>query len=314
MKNYSSKITEAYIDHLDQLDPSTKRHFLFRLQLIDPSYQTLFKQTSFDFTKSNLSQIKAFNNNSPELLNETRQRISQLKPYYPHLEKRYQIWHQLPELVCFYDLLVHCFYCRLFELDFHLDPDLVVSRLKLLIDHPEFIRCSSTQAICILYYLRYIGAWPTTYSFSNLTTQFYDLLSQHKNDDVVGIFNYLYGLTHFIICSSDFYQHAPDPTFNIYLPKLATELTQHAKQDQFSLDLKIEAALCFCLYGQTKHDLVIQSMLSNEQNFDEKLQIINNKPHQAPPSYQGCEHTNVLYLMIVAKLALDVQSPDQFML
>lgn len=299
LSDIAHTIEKSYLEHLDQLDPVAQRHLLYRLYVSSKSLES--KQRLLDiggkFTESQLPFIHTFNQNFSSGLLGQREDIAQHSSDYPHLARRLEIWKQYPELVYFYTVLRESFYLRFFGIDFHLDEQRITDLFTLTMSTPSFIQNSSTHALCIIFYLDYLGLLPVINGQSkwDYVKQILQEFSIDSSSSDVEVYNYLYALNHIVICDSYFYLRKPEDTLFTY----AAEIEKYTSlfYERLSLDLRIESLLSCQLLDSHSGDfsqLVEKDILAN---FDHSLRIVDNKKI-ATATYQSAEHTNALCIMI----------------
>lgn len=291
-------IETTYLDNLSHLSQNSKRHFLYRLFLskrTDKNYYLLVKH-GVKTTKLSLNQISKLNNSFDELVKEKKISIDELQPRYPHEKKRFSIWKINPELVLFYECLVESFYLYYFNIPFSIDEQIVKQLYDKLINSKEFSFYSSTQAICIMFYLDYIKMLPRTQEEKwNDLNSIMNCFSISKRSKITEIFNYLYALNHLIICSSFFYLRKPEQKAIFFAEQLEYWAVYYF--DKLSVDLQVESLLSCYLsdYKPNKlEDLVNQRIVDN---FNQELGLVDNKKEKTP-TLESVEHTNALCLLI----------------
>ena len=298
-KKLASQIQKSYLSNIDQLDPIHQRHFLYRLYLSnkDKRNKQFLIQIAEQTNYYGLNLVDEFNQNFRYGLEKIKQEIRRKKAHYPHENKRYQVWSQNPELVYFYTVLRECFYLKFFNQSFSLNQQQVEQLHHKLINSPEFLNESSTHSLCIIFYLDYLNNLPikidqNKWSFVNLVKKQF---LPHQLISVEAKFNYLYGLTHIIICDSHFYLKQPDEILKGYASEIQAQILNH--YTSLSLDLKAEGLLCSLLLNQVDEKFKNKVINDLYLNYDNNLKIIDNHK-TSRPTHQSCEHTNALAILI----------------
>lgn len=291
-------IEKSYLINLNKLDPSIKRHFLFRLYLSNKNETTkkLLLDHSKEYSKQQLKKIDLFNTRFTPEVESTRSFILKLKTTYPHLEKRYEVWKKNTDIIYLYFVLKECFYLKYLGINFKIDENRISKLLNKLLASQEFQKRSTTQAICIIYYLKYLGLLNslTQSSLKDITTQIINEGIYSNSSEISEIFSYMYGLTHVIICDTYFYLQRPSNFWKPLVQDLNTLLLKYYKD--LSLDLKVETLLCSLLFESNVEDVTSKVLLEASTNFNEDIKVIDNKK-QKKLSHGSAEHTNALFLL-----------------
>ncbi len=295
----SNSIEHQYLKNLSLLDPVLQRHFLYRLYLSNKNKKN--KQLLLTIAKKNTllsnSLFDTFNNDFDRAVENQKQKIHLLIPRYPHEKERFRAWLKVPELVLFYGILRECFYIKYFSETVYLNRQMIASLFEKMILNQEFITKSSTHAICIIFYLEYLGLLHDvgiTDKWSELQ-KIISMFSIDERSNQVQIFNYLYALNHFVICDSFFYLRPPNVPQN-YLDDIQKNVLIY--KDKISLDLLMECCLCCGLSNchSEKLNYVVENAIINQ--FDKSCGIIDNKKEKHL-SFSSAEHTNALCLLIL---------------
>lgn len=188
-----------------------------------------------------------------------------------------------------YECLRTNFYLHLFDSNERIfsQKELLAIQKSLFSDNDYWLT-QTYKAICIVFYLffqQHID-W-----IEEAEKKFARLFDQKKNPDIR---NYLYGVTHFIICGTNYYQYAPGERYKKYL----LEIERYKENiDPKWIDLIIEIALVGKFYGEYVW------------RFDELEGFIRPRVASSAPAYikshrddtiNGSEHVNSLFVLLAS--------------
>lgn len=152
----------------------------------------------------------------------------------------------------------------------------------------SYWRFHAYRAICIVFYLYFQHRidW-----IGKAEDKFAAVFSGRQTGDIR---NYLYGLTHFIICSTNFYQQPPPPEYQKYLAEIHR---QKRRLKPEWVDLVLEAALAGKFYGQNVWPAAdLEKFIEPHLVRRQDTAYIRSRPGS---NLNLSEHTNALLVLLV---------------
>jgi len=304
-KFVAKKILNKYEDNLFRLRPKYQGHFAIRMWRITSDsrylYPALFHylvlKEQFKRQVSHLDSPEYIRNFSEQMLAEKfktakgkiRRRILEQKQH-----QEFVFHKKLLELSYY----IHCLGMSSGDLlpQFEQAKEFLsrVNFEEVLLDS-QIVRMYTPQAVNYVYYLKFLGLIDLEEKFIALFREIFRPEADIKLDKIE-YENMLYGLTHFIIAGSGYYQNYVSPEkygwILEYLNKHIDEILARSKPDVVA-----EVGLCFKLCGQKNHRVVALSQKKTVEAFDPKQGLI--PPKKGKASLNKSEHRNaVAYLLL----------------
>ncbi len=160
----------------------------------------------------------------------------------------------------------------------------------------DIIRHDATRATNVAFYLKLLGLTDLVQEYEQAFLRNFQINSKTKLSRFEFL-NLIYGMTHFIIASSDYYQNFLEKdeflwifdTFNLYQKRILTELP---------VDALAEVGLCYKLARRNDRNFLdkIQTELLKHYRLDQK--IMQCKPEREI-DYEKMEHCNAVSLLFL---------------
>tara|TARA_B110000208_G_C11794080_1_gene438806 strand:+ start:2567 stop:3088 length:522 start_codon:yes stop_codon:yes gene_type:complete len=153
------------------------------------------------------------------------------------------------------------------------------------------IRCDASALINYVYYFRSLGIHDYLIVYTNKFKLIYNNKNKIKKYEYR---NKIYGMTHFIIAGSNYYQNYVDYTeykwIINYFKKNINEILKRT-----TIDIIVEVGICLYLVKLFDNELI--NLITNKliQNYDINNYLI--KPKNKSNDLNKNEHTSILILM-----------------
>jgi len=170
----------------------------------------------------------------------------------------------------------------------------------------QIVRYYAPQAVNYIFYLKFLGVADLEKEFGEIFKQvFRDELDSKLSE--IEYENKIYGLTHFIIAASDYYQNYPPPQKYAwildYFECSAEKIMARSKPDVIA-----EVGLCFKLCGKKEDRVVTLTQQKILQAFDPKQGLI--PPQKGKANLNKSEHRNVLAYLLLMDFERLYPGPD----
>lgn len=159
----------------------------------------------------------------------------------------------------------------------------------------QVVRYYAPQAVNYIYYLKFLNIADFETEFE---AEFKEVFPSQKDSglDEIEYENKLYGLTHFIIAGSDYYQNYVSAKkyqwILDYFDRHIEQILARSKPDVIA-----EIGLCFKLCGQKNHRVVALTQRKIRGTFDSKQGLI--PPQKGKANLDKSEHRNIIaYLLL----------------
>lgn len=159
---------------------------------------------------------------------------------------------------------------------------------------PETLRIYAAQSANQIYYLYHLGLvdlrWQLKQAFRDAFPDAIDAqLSELEYE------NKIYGLTHFIIAHTDYYQHfVQRRQFDWIYAYFEANLEQIIRRTK--ADIYAEVALCFLLAGERKHPVITRIKRELEAQYDAQAEMI--PADDDGTDLEHGEHRNTMVIML----------------
>lgn len=304
-ESVAKRILNKYEDNLFRLRPKYQGHFAIRMWRItgDTRYirPTLFHylvlKEQFIRQVSHLDSPEYIRNFSEQMLGE------KFKTAKGKIRRKILELQQHQEFVFHKKLLELTYYINSLGMSSgdllpqfaHAKDFLSKVNFKEVLLDSQIVRMYTPQAVNYVYYLKFLGLTDLEEKFIALFREIFRPGSDTKLDKIE-YENMLYGLTHFIIAGSGYYQNYVSPEkygwILEYLDKHINTILARSKPDVVA-----EVGLCFKLCGQKNHRVVALTKNKTVEAFDPKQGLI--PPKKGKASLNKSEHRNaVAYLLL----------------
>ncbi|MBI5151695.1 MAG: hypothetical protein HZA34_03930 [Candidatus Pacebacteria bacterium] len=294
MHPISRRIVETYLHNFSALSFEKQRHFLYRVAIACPTEEnrTAFITHSKQHTIEQSRQYRSIEKDILMLLEETQRRVQNTSPLKPSDVKRLSYWTTFPSFPLLYSALLTQFYLKTVQssVSIAIPQSLISDVVTEILQKDTPLLVSSTYACCVMFFLYFFGYLDKVDEFSH---QFQRVFDHHTYIDEAEYTNYYYGLTHLVICSSLFYQHAPLSQFHWTVEPLQYALKN--LQKSLSKDLMTEIALALRMQHAAKRE-VEQYITTIEKEFDDLLGYVPRASQGA--TLENSEHLNVVLLLL----------------
>lgn len=295
-------ILQTFEREIQQLSPAKQGHFCQRLYRItgDPRYLPALKAYGRHLTETFHAHLA--NLDSAEYRKKETEKLLQTDPETP-AKVRWRIRSQkkFGELVFANRLLFQAFQIKSMGLDQgalakDFSKAIAYFRSLPLKDYlldPQVIRYDGSHTTNAIFYLKYLGLGDYEEAYAQQFRKVFFVTSDQMLDGVT-YRNKIYGLTHFIIAASNFYQNRVDSKkYNWILDYFSKNFGEIANRT--TPDIVAELAVCFQLAGKSSHPLVRSVRRSLASSFDPQRGLI---PFAGPAkSMEALEHRNILAAM-----------------
>jgi len=302
----ADRIRTAYETRLFQLSPRIQSHFAVRLYRVtgDPKYLNAIAFQSLILRHSFLKAIEQLDANhlEPAEFQDGDSEDSD-KSISAKIVKRREIMKDFQEFLYPKKLLFLVYqlsYLGMQEGSLAVPFEKALDYLREVpferfLLNEEVLRYNSAQAVNAIYYLKILGIRDFEQEAAAL---FQKILAEELNaeTDPVSFENKIYGLTHFMIAASNYYQEfVSAKQFEWILDYFRENLA--AILNNTKPDVIAEVGLCFKLAGLSKNPAVEKVQKSILSFIDPNTGVI-------PPSYkefdwQGSEHRNVVAFLLL---------------
>lgn len=299
----SDGIKAKYDSLLFTLDPGTQRHYAVRMYRLSGDETYLYPIIFYSFVTTN-----ELRNDLDSMADASyvKRRSDQLLDYFNEKTRKGDLRHEY-----FKDHRVDLFYLRLAYLasqlrECGLDKDVYkfdygrsVAAMKehdyhSLLTDTSLIRIFAAQMVNFVYYLYEFHIVDLRAEYRTaFQTVFPDSLDGVLSDREFG--DKVYGLTHFILAASEFYQHeVKEEEFSWILEYFQSN--QERILYNLKADIIAEVGISYLLADESNHELVHLCRQVIASRFDEKHNMIPSRGGHTDPA-KG-EHRNILAYML----------------
>jgi len=290
------KIKEVFLENLNLLSLVSKSHFVTRLYRVSgDSSQIVYVKEYFESTKN---QIKKDIDNleNSEYITKRSEELFGLRKNLPgeKEEKRNKLFDSRKEVLFYYNLIVSLNYWRTLGVcDEYYEKGIEFLKkinFESLILDGSLIKVYGTQLCEYVYSLYFMGV-------RDLRDRYKEKYLKVFSADFSGyeFVNKVYGLTHFILAGSDYYQKFVSANeFEWVLEYFRKDIDKIIATD--NVDLITEIGLCFklCKFENSVVDKVREYI---EKSFDSELGYFKRKSG----SFDDSEHANSIVYLFLSK-------------
>jgi len=296
-KEITDLIIQTYLKRIDELSPGVARHFLYRASQIasSPKLEKLLEKAK-QFTANEKIKIETYINDPASIEAERNNRLLNYEVKKVNDAKKLEQWKKHLTLYAYHSIIWCLFYLKIFNLSY---PKLWESKIKqksteiidLLLNSSDFIKFSTVSAINIIFLSKNCELTNKDKEFVQIFKKLFANQKEIKTDPVI-FTNYIYGLTHIIIGTSNFYQKKVNgynwilKEFQKYENRIFEELT---------LDINTEVALCYKLCNLENENYINKVEKRLMKNFNPKEGYI---VRESDSSFRFAEHTNAITLLL----------------
>lgn len=284
----SKNIAATYLAEItaNKLKPELQRHFLYRYYLSEHTLASrkIFYDYSVPHTQQEINFFLDYSAGYKKFL-------AGHSPFIPWPVETGDLKTFGPWFFLYEYLRAH-FYGQYLKLDPVPLPAEIQSQLATqLVADERFLYRHPFLAICIIYYA-YFQGWGD--SRDQLDRQFQRLFAQIPTEPEIQK-RYFFGLTHLIICDTNFYQYAPRSRYRWALDNLTSQKAQIQ-----NIDLIFEVMLAGKFFGSKIYsDDFFNQLVS--RHYNPRWPCLLEKAGQTPAQN---EHSNALVLLLTKKWAL----------
>lgn len=297
------KIKNLFEDNLYRLEPKTQGHYSIRLWRVTGNSRYLYPILFHYLVMKEQFIQHAGNLHSPEYINSFSDKFLSEKFKTPKGQIRKKLLEKHKEFVFACELLEMAYQIKSLGMDtaelqnvFGQAQDYLASlRFNEFLLDTQIVKYYAPQAVNYVYYLKFLGLSDLEQEFKALFRQ---VFSSEKDSDLdeIEYENKIYGLTHFIIAGSNYYQVYVSSEKYLwilnYFEEHIEEILQRSKPDVIG-----EVGLCFKLCGQKKHRVVSLTAQKIIEAFDSKQGLI--PPEKGKANLNKSEHRNIIaYLLL----------------
>lgn len=293
-----------YQSKLYSFDPDTQRHFAARMYRATGKDKYLFP-IIFDacLAREHLREDIERYDDSEYRQARLEQLMEQFSPKSRKGRLRRAYFQEDPEAVWYLNVLYGC--SKLYDYGLAAADDSVLVRKTLtylrrydfrsLLLDTALIRIFSAQAVNYVYYLYDLGLDDMRWDYERTFRQ----LFRDSLDDSLGTAEYrdkVYGLTHFILAESRYYQQTVDAGRNRWI---LDYFESHLERilDRTTADIVAEVGICFLLAEEPGSPVVKKTRQHVMRRFDKKHRMILS-PHGRHNLARG-EHRNILAILLL---------------
>lgn len=289
--NIASTIEQTYLHKLDSLPPEMRRHFLFRCFISDPTPSRLAKLSRESIRFTNEIHEKFFNTPLATLVSDFMKASTKLVPLKQHDENKFAVWKKYPNIYLLYKFLMNEFYFRYFNRGSRVTlPKDFEDNLDSLVLNPEFTLYSAAFQTCIIYLLFHFEILDVRAGYLMLFQSVFRLRPTVNHPSYT---NYIYGLTHFLICASNFYLVNVDKNEHSWVIDQLIKEISSIRRDA-TLDIQTETALSLRMSG-SQVPFINDQMQRLGKLFDFKIGFI---PRTENATLKQSEHLNSLTILL----------------
>ena len=299
----AKKIKNLFEDNMYRLEPKTQGHYSIRLWRITGNSRYLYP-IFFHYLVLKEQFIQQVNNiHSPEYINSFSDKFLAEKFKTSKGQIRKKLLEKHKEFVFACELLETAYQIKNLEMDsVELQKDfeqakdyLATLRFNQFLLDTQIVKYYAPQAVNYVYYLKFLGLLDLQQEFEALFKQIFSL-ERDSDLDEIEYENKIYGLTHFIIAGSNYYQvYASSQKYSWilnYFEEHIEEILRRSKPDVIA-----EVGLCFKLCGLKNHKVVNLTAQKILEAFEPQQGLI--PPEKGKANLNKSEHRNVIaYLLL----------------
>lgn len=171
---------------------------------------------------------------------------------------------------------------------------------------PQVIRYSASRTTNLVYYLKFLGIADLEAGYTSAFQKVFFITGDAFLDPLTYT-NKLYGMTHFIIADSNFYQNFVSAEKHAwiltYFSNHWSEILEHGNPDIIA-----EVAVCFKLSGKHSHPVVLQAQRFLARRFDARQGLIPSLKEDK--TLEDLEHRNIMAVMALTDFPRLFPGPD----
>ncbi len=290
-------IIDTYMRRLPELTPLKQRHFLYRAAHVSPraDVHEAIANIAIPYTRTHeLPRIDAYTADKAAFLASTQEIAQSYVCKKMNDAHKKEQWLAVPPLHAYNILLWSLYYLEVFGIDHALitvDSDEI---LQLLQTHPRYMQYATVYAINTTYHLHNQGLGDIRDAVHELFTQNFPAKTIASDPEL--FHNYIYGLTHIVIGSSNFYQKNVQNAASLAWVQEALHIHADAIFDTLTLDINAEVALCLCMLGESMTSPFCSRVMTRlARAFSPEDGYIHREEDN---SFEFAEHTNAVALLL----------------